>query len=105
MGSAYTESDGLAVLGFFIDVVENSTLVDNFFDTKLNTILSTAESKLDNEVFGTSDSADFSMSERKRRSTIEDDIIDDVIVTFTGSIASEAYRLKNYYRCVCESSR
>jgi len=95
LGTAYTESDGLAVLGFFIDVVEDENIVDNYFDTKLNSILETAQAKLESKDFGVSDEVDFSM--RKRRS-IEDDEIDQVFVTFTGAIAPDTYRLKNYYR-------
>ena len=86
----------MAVLGFFIDVVEDATLVDNYFDDKLNTILETAQAKLDSKDYGTSDEVDFTMT-RKRRS-IEDDELDQVFVTFTGAIAPDTYRLKDYYR-------
>ena len=97
LGPAVPESDGLDVLGWFIEVVEDDIFEDNFFDRKLRTILETAQEKLTDEDFGKPDESDFSMSDRKRRS-LDDDTVENVIVTFEGAIAPEAYKLKDYYR-------
>ena len=84
-------------MGWFIEVVEDDLFEDNFFDRKLRTILETAQDKLTNEEFGKPDESDFSMSDRKRRS-LDDDTVENVVVTFEGAIAPEAYKLEDYYR-------
>ena len=71
----------------------------NYFNEKLSSVMKLADEKLKDKDFGRSEEPEFSLDEsnRKRRS-LEDDVVENVIVAFDGSLHWDVYTLRNYYR-------